>query len=118
MLPHSALSFAAILLVAGPAPAPAPDRVPRSDAEKLAMQLGHSVGAAKECALGERADAAMAKAIRMVHQAAEAENMDTLDMNDRLHDAMQEGREAILNRTMSCEQARTDLKRLEGERSY
>ena len=118
MLPHIVLPVTAVLLVAAPVPAPAPDPVPRSNAEQLATQLGHSVGAAKECALGERADAAMAKATQMVDRAAEAENMDTLDMNDRLHEAMQEGRDAVLNRTMSCEQARTDLKRLEGERRY
>ena len=118
MIPPAVLPLAAILLVAGPAPAPAPDLVPRSNAENLATQLGHSIGAARQCAMGERADAALAKATQMVDQAAVEESMDSLDLNDRLHEAVSEGRDAVLDGTMTCDQAKEEIKRLEGERRY
>ena len=57
--------------------APAPEIAPQANAEQLATQLGLSMGAAKECAMGDRADAAMAKATQMVDQAAAAENTDS-----------------------------------------
>ena len=37
-------------------------------------------------------------------------------MNDRFHDAMEDGRDAILNGSMSCEQADSALKQIEGQR--
>src|ERR1700682_3135684 len=106
MIAPPVLSLTAVLLVAGPPPAPI--AVPLGNAEQLATQLGRSIGAARECAMGDRADAALAKATQMVDHAAAEEGVDSLDMNDRLHEAVREGREAVLDRTMTCDQANDD----------
>jgi hypothetical protein len=60
----------------------------------------------------------MAKATRMVDRAADAEGVDSLDMNDRLRQAVREGRDAVINGGMSCDQAKLDLEQLEGQRGY
>jgi hypothetical protein len=118
MLFHPALSIA-LVLAAAQAPAPAPDDlVPRSNAERLAVQLGHSIGAARQCALGDRADAARTKAEAMITNASDQDNLDSYDMLQRFREAIQEGREAVLDRTMTCEQARGDLATLEGQARY
>lgn len=114
MIAFPALSLAAVLLVADPVAAP--DAVPVSKAEQLATQLGRTIGAARQCALGERADAALTKATGMVDQAAAEGSEDSLDMNDRLHEAISEGRNAVLDGTTSCDRTRIDLDRLEGKR--
>src|ERR1700743_3340010 len=102
MLFHPALSIA-FILPAAPGPAPnADDLVPRSDAEKLAVQLGHSIGAARQCALGDRADADRAKAEALISNASEADNLDSYDVLTLFRDAIREGRDAVLDHTMTC----------------
>ncbi len=110
MVPYLALTLAAVL-VADPVPA---DTTP-GNAARLADALGHTIGAASECGFGERADDAMARAEAMVSHAAAEERDDDLAMDDRFHDALEAGREAVLDQTTTCAKADQDLRRLEGQ---
>jgi hypothetical protein len=110
MVPFIAMALAGAL-AAGPLPIDAVT----GNAAQLADTLGHAIGAASECGFGERADDAMARAEAQVSRAAAEERADDLAMDDRFHDALQTGREAVLDQTMTCSQAEQELKRLEGQ---
>src|ERR1700734_4163293 len=114
-----ALSLAAVLLVADPAPAViAPDPPYISPSLALALELGRIVGGARECALGDRANAAQVKVENLIdHQAFEAD-VSPLDMGDHFHAAIQDGRNAVLEQRLSCGEVETALKKLEGKQDY
>jgi hypothetical protein len=123
------LPVAALLLVADPAPNPAPDAAPpplaqplqpqapqQTQAQQLATALGRTVGEAKECAVdADRTDAAIARAETMVSNAGEQDGEDEMALDDLFHEAMEEGRDAVLDETVSCETVSTELAKIEGK---
>lgn len=118
MLLHLAAPVVALLLVADPGPAPdtvPPDAVPLSQAATIADQLGHTVGATAECGMGDDVDEAMAKAEETVRRAAVTDDADDLEMNDRFHEAIEVGRELVLDGSADCDKVRTELKKIQGQ---
>jgi hypothetical protein len=114
-----ALSLAAVLLVADPAPAViAPGTPYLSPSLALALELGRIVGGARECALGDRANAAQVKAQNLIDHQAFEDDVSPLDMGDHFHAAIQAGRNAVLEQRLSCGEVETALKKLEGDRDY
>jgi hypothetical protein len=84
----------------------------------LALALGHIVGGARECALGERANAAQVKAQHLIDHQAFEDGVSPLDMGDHFHAAIQNGRNAVLEQRLSCGEVETALKKLEGDQDY
>jgi hypothetical protein len=119
------LPVAALLLVADPAPnaqvpplpQPLQPHAPQqTQAQQLATTLGRTVGEAKECAIdSDRTDAAIARAETMVSTAAEHDGEDDMALDDLFHEAMEEGRDAELDQTVSCETVDAELAKIEGK---
>lgn len=118
-----ALPVALLILAGAPAQAPLLDEaqpvapgqgLPQNQAQALAVQLGHVVGTAMECAVDRNLDGAEAQAEQMVNTAAMNAGEDPIQLDDRFHDAMAEAREQVLDNQGNCAQAKTDLQKLQG----
>jgi hypothetical protein len=124
MIPHFALAFAAVTLIADPLPlgigqapplvGPAPTTPGRSDAAQMAITFGFLIGAASECSLdGDRVASARAKAQDLIDNAAQDGMEDSVDLDDRFQDSMADGREGVLDGTTECSDTTAQLRKLE-----
>jgi hypothetical protein len=121
-----ALPAALFLLVADPIDQPdyvpqtlAPaEALPTDQARTLALQLGHTIGVAMECATGQDLDGIEAQAEHQVDEAATNAHEDPMELEDRFHDAMAEGRDQVLDNQADCNQAKADLQKMQGQTHY
>lgn len=124
MLVPPGLPLAFIILTGAPAQQPLLDEpppgqaLPQDPAQALAIQLGHTIGAAMECAVDPDVDGAEAHAEQMLNQAAANADEDPIALDDRFHDAMAEAREQVLDNQANCAQAKADLEKLQGKTPY
>jgi ElaB/YqjD/DUF883 family membrane-anchored ribosome-binding protein len=116
--PGGPLPYDPQAIAPAPGTLPPQDQTPQGQARALALNLGHTIGVAMECAVGQDMDNAESKAEQMVDQAANNAHEDPMELEDRFHDAMAEGRDQVLDNQADCSRAKSDLDKFQGQQPY